>query len=263
MTATDAYKAGRLKDAIELQLAAVKADPADHGKRVFLFELSAFVGDWDRARRQIDAVVYDDPALANATDQYRNLINSEEARRQLFEEGVQPGFLADPPEHVAYRLDALKKLRANEPAAAAELISQANEMLPALTSTLNGKPAEGLRDADDLLAGMLEIMARGKYFWLPLEQVESIAAKPPRFPRDTMWFPVKLATRVQESGDVFIPALYYASSRHPDDGVKLGRATDWSEPAPGFARGAGLRTFFAGDDEVDLLAWRELVVAGE
>jgi type VI secretion system protein ImpE len=260
MTATDAFKAGRLKEATDLQLAAVKADPADHGKRVFLFELAAFAGDWDRARRQIDAVKYDDPALAHATDQYRGLIEAKVARQKLFSDGVQPSFLATPPEHVAYRLDALKKLREGDPAAAAELVAKANEMAPPLAGTLNDAPFADLRDADDLFAGVLEVMAHGKYFWLPLEQVESVAANPPRFPRDTVWFPVKLATKVNESGDVFLPALYPGSGGHADDAVRLGRATDWSEPAPGFARGAGLRTVFAGEHEVGLLEWRELLV---
>jgi protein involved in temperature-dependent protein secretion len=93
MTASDAFKAGRLKEAIELQLAAVKADPAVHGKRLFLFELAAFSGDWDRARRQIDAVKYDEPNLEMATEQYRRLLDAEDARRKLFSDGVQPSFL--------------------------------------------------------------------------------------------------------------------------------------------------------------------------
>jgi type VI secretion system protein ImpE len=260
MTASDAFKAGRLKEAIELQLAAVKADPADHGKRLFLFELAAFSGDWDRARRQIDAVKYDEPNLEMATEQYRRLLDAEDARRKLFAGGVQPSFLGNPPEDVAYRLDAVRKLVAGKPAEAAAILAEANDKLPSLSGTLNGQPFEGLRDADDLFAGVLEVMAHGSYFWLPLSQVESITTNPPKFPRDTIWLPAKLVTRVGESGDVFLPALYPGSSSHPDDAVKLGRATDWNED-DGFALGAGLRTYFAGDGEEPLLGWRELSVA--
>src|SRR5262245_43141677 len=61
MSASEAFKAGRLQEAIDAQIQEVRAHPADHGKRLFLFELAAFAGDLDRARRQIDAVKYDDP----------------------------------------------------------------------------------------------------------------------------------------------------------------------------------------------------------
>ncbi|HEX4610283.1 MAG TPA: type VI secretion system accessory protein TagJ [Urbifossiella sp.] len=259
MTATDAFRAGRLAEATELQLAAVKADPADHGKRIFLFELAAFAGDWDRARRQIDAVKYDDPEFQRATDQYRRLLDAEDARRKLFSDGVQPSFLADPPEDVAYRLDAVRKFRDGKPAEAAAILAEANEKLAELTGTLNGEAFTGLRDADDLFAGVLEVLAKGSYFWVPLAQVESVTSTPPRFPRDTIWLPAKLATTVGESGDVFLPALYPRSSAHADDAVRLGRATDWDESA-GFARGAGLRTLFVGENEMAVLSLRELVL---
>ena len=261
MTATDAFRAGRLAEATELQLAAVKADPADHGKRLFLFELAAFAGDWDRTRRQIDAVRYDDPELQRATDQYRRLVDAEDARRKLFSEGVQPSFLVDPPEDVVYRLDPVRKLIDGKPSEAAAILAEANEKLAELTGTLNGEPFTGLRDADDLFAGVLEVMARGSYFWVPLSQIESITSNLPRFPRDTIWLPAKLATAVGESGDVFLPALYPGSSTHTDDAIKLGRATDWDESA-GFARGAGLRTFFHDTDgETPLADWREVVLS--
>jgi len=56
MNATDLFKAGRLQAAIDAQIQEVKAKPADHGRRLFLFELCAFAGDLERARRQIDAL---------------------------------------------------------------------------------------------------------------------------------------------------------------------------------------------------------------
>src|SRR3954470_16505756 len=60
LSASELYKAGKLEQAIEAQVKEVRAQPADHGKRIFLFELLAFAGDLDRARRQVDAVQYDD-----------------------------------------------------------------------------------------------------------------------------------------------------------------------------------------------------------
>jgi type VI secretion system protein ImpE len=256
MTASDAFRAGNLRQAIDLQLAAVKASPADHGQRLFLFELAAFAGDLDRARRQIDALSYSDPELERARVTYLALLDAEEARRKLFRDGVQPGFLDAPPEHVAYRLDAINALRDDRRQDAADLLDKANAMAPPVSGTLNGKPFAGLRDADDLFGPVLEVFAQGKYLWLSAEQVDALALNPPKVPRDLIWAPAKLVTRTGEEGDVFLPALYPGSHDHPDDAVRLGRATDWTADAPVHGRGA--RTFLVGDDGVGLLEWREL-----
>jgi protein involved in temperature-dependent protein secretion len=61
MSASELFKQGRLKEALDTQLQEVKAQPGNHGKRLFLFELASFAGDLERARRQIDAVEYPEP----------------------------------------------------------------------------------------------------------------------------------------------------------------------------------------------------------
>ncbi len=258
MTATDAFKAGNLRAALDAQIQAVKASLADHGKRLFLFELAVFAGDLDRARRQIDALSYDDPELERARVTYLALLGAEDSRRKLFADGIQPGFLDSPSEHIVYRLDALKLIRGGQAQEAAALLDKANHMAPPVSGTLNGKPFDSLRDADDLFGPVLEVFAQGKYLWLSVEQVETIALNPPKVPRDLIWAPAKLVTRAGEEGDVFLPALYPGSHEHPDDAVRLGRATDWTADAP--VRGRGAKLFLAGDDGVGLLEWRELQV---
>jgi hypothetical protein len=79
MNASEYYAAGRLQDAIRAQTDAVRADAADPNKRLFLFELQAFAGDLDRARRQLDAVKYDDPQKELAIVAYRPLLDAEQA----------------------------------------------------------------------------------------------------------------------------------------------------------------------------------------
>lgn len=260
MNAGEAFKAGRLREAIDAQIADVKAHPADHGKRLFLFELAAFAGDLERARRQIEAVRYDEPELDLAAQTYRKLLDAEEARRRLFKDGLQPGLLADAPDHAVLRLEAVNRLREGRPSEAAEILERANDLAPVLKGALNGKAFEGLRDGDDLFGTVLEVMAQGRYFWLPLEQVDTLKMNAPQFPRDLLWLPAKLLTTQGEEGDVFLPALYPGTHEHPDDRVRLGRATDWNEAEGAPARGAGLRTFLVGEDAVGLLEWRELRV---
>jgi type VI secretion system protein ImpE len=259
MNAADFYKAGKLQDAIDAQLKEVRANPADHGKRLFLFELLAFAGDLDRARRQIDAVNYGDMERDTQVLAYRKLLDAEQARRRLFSEGLTPQFLAPPPEHVHQRLEAVNRLRDGRPAEAAAALGRAAEATPVVKGQLNGKPFATLRDADDLFAGVLEVMAQGNYYWLPLEQIDSLTMNPPKVPRDLLWAPGRLAVRDGPAGDVFLPALYPGSHEHSDDQVRLGRLTDWKETG-GPVLGVGLHTFLVDEDSFSLLEWRQLEV---
>ena len=111
MNAAELYKAGRLGEAVEAQLLEVKANPLDQARRLFLFELAMFTGDLDRARRQIDALEYTDNDLQRAAMGYRKLIDSEQARRDVFGRGVAPGFFGEPAEHLRLRLEAVQRLR--------------------------------------------------------------------------------------------------------------------------------------------------------
>src|SRR5947207_5640312 len=232
MTATDLFKAGKLKEAIDAQLKQVKGAPADQGKRLFLFELLAFAGDLDRARKQLEAVTYNEMELDAAVAGYRRLLDAEDARRRLFRDGLQPKFFGEQPGHIHVRLEAISKLREKQPAEAAKLVALANEATAPLKGKLNDKPFESLRDCDDLFGSVLEVMGAGGYFWVPLEPVETIVMGAPRFPRDLLWAPARLELRDQSAGNVFLPAVYPGSYEHADDQIKLGRATDWRE-SPG------------------------------
>jgi type VI secretion system protein ImpE len=258
MTATELFKQGRLQQAIDAQIAEVKATPADHGKRLFLFELAAFAGDLDRARRQIDAVQYEEKDRDVAVASYRKLLDSEEKRRRLFRDGLQPRFLIEPPEHVKLRLEAVNRLREDRQAEAAELLNRANEGAGALKGTLNGKAFEGVRDTDDLFGTVLEVIAHGEYFWLPLEQLDTLASNAPVYPRDLLWLPARVVMKEGEQGEVFLPTLYPGSHDSPDEKIKLGHSTDWKQAEGGPVLGVGARTFLVGDEAHGLLQWREL-----
>jgi type VI secretion system protein ImpE len=261
MSADELFKAGRLREAIEAQSLEVKAHPADTARRLFLFELLAFEGDLDRTRKQVDALRFDRPELQAAALTYRGLVDAEAQRRALFLTGSPPPqFLTDPPAHVHLRLEAIARLKDGDSAGAAALLAKANADAPSFRGSLNGRPIELLRDVDDLFGTVIEVMARGNYFWVPLEQVEHLTMGAPRHPRDLLWIPARLELEAA-AGDVFVPALYPSSHTHPDELVQLGRKTEWSADETGPTLGAGLRTFLAGDDPTGILEWRELIAA--
>lgn len=260
MNAHEFFSAGRLSEAIDAQLADVKANPGDQAKRLFLFELAVFSGDLDRATRQIEALKYEEMDLQMAAKNYRDLLESERKRRLVFQEGTQPKFLSAPPEHVSLRLEALQQLREGQAEQAHQTLENAREKAPAVTGSINSKSFKSLSDCDDVLGTVLEVMAKGEYFWVPLESVATIAMNPPRFPRDLIWAPARLETQGADSGEVYLPALYHQSHQHQDDAVKLGRTSDWMETPNGPVLGRGGRMFLLDDDSIPLLEWRELLV---
>jgi type VI secretion system protein ImpE len=255
-TASELFQAGRLSAAIDAQVQEVKSHPADPGRRVFLFELLAFAGEWERARRQIEAVQYPDPERDAAVAQYRKLLDAEDHRARVFRDGVLPEFLIPAPEWVYPRLEAVNALRAGKAAEASASIAKSDSAAAPVRATLNGTVIEGLRDCDDLFGPVLEVLAHGAYYWLPFEQVEAVSANPPKFPRDLIWFPVKLSVRGGPAGDAFLPARY-PSMANASEEQKLARATDWKQDPGGPVLGVGLRQLLAGDDAVPITELRE------
>src|SRR5205814_1770557 len=122
MNATELYRAGQLQKAIDAQIQEVKNKPADQAARVFLFELACFGGDLDRAQRQIDAIKYNEVERDAGVQSYRELLNAERLRQRLFSEGLQPKFLAEPPEAVKLRLEAVNCLRGRQSVEATDLL---------------------------------------------------------------------------------------------------------------------------------------------
>ncbi|MFL5246127.1 MAG: type VI secretion system accessory protein TagJ [Gemmataceae bacterium] len=258
MTASELLETGKLQGAIDAQVREVKSDPADAAKRLFLFELLAFAGDLDRARRQMDAIHYDELELEAARMAYRNLLDAEQARRRVMQEGIAPQFFGEVPAHGHLRLQALNRLRDGVPAEAASLLNQADAVQQQTKGEINDKPFDTFRDCDDVFSGILEVMAHGNYYWVPFEQIDTLTMNPPRYPRDLLWIPARLALRDGPTGDVFLPALYPGSHEHAEDAVRLGRKTDWKPIEGGPVLGKGLHTYLAGDDDYGLLDCRSL-----
>jgi type VI secretion system protein ImpE len=251
MTASDLFHAGRLREAIDAQVAKVKDRPTDRAARFFLFELLLFSGDLDRARKQLDVLKYDDPRHTAAVEQYRSALDAEAKRRAVFAGTEQPKVPAGAPDHVKRRLEALPYLARGEHAEARKRLDEANAAVPNLAGTLNGKPFDRLFDADERFGTVLEVFATGGvYTWVPLEQVESVTMNPPLAPRDVILRPANITLADGVSGDVLIPGLYPDSSAHADDEIKLGRGTEWLGSEGEVARGAGGRLLIAGAEAV-------------
>lgn len=258
--ATSLYREGKLAEAIEAQVAWVRSNPTDVGARLFLFELLAFDGQWERAQRQAQALLTNDAESDAAVGFYQKCLASESKRATAFQGGASPRVLGPLSDSMTLRLEAL---RANEETQR-HLILQALELESGRakpTWVLNGESFRDLHDGDDLLGPVLEVFAQGEYFWIDIQSVQLLETEPPRYPRDLIWLPARLETAT-ESGNVFLPMIYHGSSVDEDVSLRLGRATDWTDGSNGGAavfRGLGLKEWYLdGDEALPLVEFRSL-----
>lgn len=259
--AADLLKAGKLKLATELVVEDLKNRPADVRLRTFLFELLCFAGEWVRAEKQLEVIGHQDIDSEIGVQAYRNAIQAERTRRLVFQEGAQPHFFLEPPGYVDLQLRALAEMRTNQGPRGSEAYLRAQSQWPTIRGKINGKEFNGLRDCNDLLGPILEIIVRDQYAWLPIEQVARIELDSPTKLRDSIWVSAQVEMIDGTYGQMFLPALYAGSSSYSSEDIQLGRKTDWIEVASQVFEAVGLRMFFTDEFEQPLLGIRSMELA--
>ncbi|MGH1470076.1 MAG: type VI secretion system accessory protein TagJ [Cellvibrionaceae bacterium] len=250
-TAKEYYLEGNLTKAVEKISEEVKNAPSSVSKRAFLIELLCFVGDWERADKQLNTLLSLDEKSALTVGTWRQLIRAAQARDDVFQRGAMPDVIELPTERIQA---ALKLLILDKEGNSNECESQLNTMMTFNDKnefSINNKTVSDWRDLDDVNSNILELLGtNGKYFWVDFEQVESIEFDTPRRPLDLLWRKASIALKSGTTGEVFVPAIY--PSQKNDDALKLGRKTDWIEEN-NIVKGLGLRTWLVGDEAISLM----------
>lgn len=255
----DLFQQGKLQEAVTAAADAVKSKPSDVAARSLFCEFLCYTRDWERADKQLDAIIKIDRDSMIGASMFRHLIRCEVARDEVFNQGRVPQFVDQPSEVIQKRLEALTALRAGDAATTARLATEAAGLEPELTGKYNGQEFSGIRDLDDLLGTVLEVFtATGEYYWVSLAQVESLEFEKPTSLVDQLWRRARIDTVGELSGHIHIPVIYFGSSVNEDGRVQIGRATDWIEAAPGLIRGHGQREFLIGEDAVTILEFKNL-----
>ncbi len=258
----DLFQSGQLTEAVTAATAAVKKNPSDLHARSVLCEVLCFAGDLERADKQLDAVATIDPESLVGASMLRHLIRAEISRREVFEAGRVPELVEKPSEALQKRLEALLQVREGEHGRATALLAEAAELEPPLPGKLNGEAFEGIRDMDDLLGPVLEVFtATGNYYWIPFAQIHSLELDKVTNLTDMLWRAATIEAAGDISGRVHIPAVYFGSSKHEDERVRIGRSTDWlQQSADAPVRGVGQKEFLIGDDAVGVMEIRTLLL---
>jgi len=248
-TAVEHFQAGELDEAVTAALGDVKKNPTDVGLRAYLCELLCFAGDLERADKQLETISNQDPKAAAAIALVRQLVRAETARRECFHAGRVPDLLDKPDELFELHMQALVESREGNHAEAAKLLAQAEEKRAKVSGTCDDKAFADMRDGDDLIGGYFEVLtSTGKYYWIPMQRVESMEFEPRERTRDLLWRPCQMVVKGGPDGVVYLPAIYPTVTKESDNPLRLGRFTDWQGAEGEPVRGVGLRTYLIGDE---------------
>lgn len=232
MTAKELYRAGKLNAAVQALSAELRDNPMDAQRRIFLFELLSFAGEYDRAEKHLDVLSQAGPDALTGTLLYRAALAGERTRIDLFAKHDYPGL----PENA-----------------------------PPVSGKLNGNAFESIEDSDPRIGPRLEIIAAGQYMWLPLAHIARVEMEAPKRLRDLLWIPARVSTgpafKGQELGEILVPVLSPFSFRHADDAVRLGRSTVWEEPEAGNPVPFGMKTLLVDGEDIPILEIRTLEIA--
>src|SRR5688572_24022554 len=234
---------GNLSAAVDSALGLVKSNPTAYAARAFLFELSLFSGDWDRADRQLDVIGHQDANAAIGSLIYRQNLSAERDRIKFFSEGLRPETPEAPTEYINDLFTANDLVREGKTAEARELLDKVEEERPAFPCTVNGEGFSDIRDYNDLTMCAFEAIVKDSYVWLPFASVKSLEFLERKSLRDVFWPQAQFELTNGTSGELFLPSLYVNTYKSGDDQVRLGRSVDWREAGDDMYIGEGTRVF--------------------
>ena len=250
MDAQQLISEGKLGDALAALQDQVRKDASNAKYRIFLFQLLAVLGQWNRALTQLNVAAELDAAALPMAQTYREAIQCEALRAEIFAGKRAPLIFGEPPAWLVLLLEALKLDAAGETDRAATARAQAFDDAPASAGSINGERFAWIADADQRLGPVVEAIVNGRYFWIPFQRISRIEFDPPADLRDAVWTPVRFTWTNGADTVGLIPTRYNGTVDSGDEALLLSRRTEWVEQGPLSGHGLGQRMLVT--DSADL-----------
>ncbi|SHN13332.1 type VI secretion system protein ImpE [Roseibium suaedae] len=260
MDAEHLLKQGDLDGALAALQSDIRKAPENARLRVFLFQLLAVQGNWQRAVAQLKTSATLDPAAETMAQTYRAAILCEGVREKVFAGLTAPIILGEPEAWTANLIEALKVQARGEFQAAEDLRGEAFEAAPAVPGHLDGVPFSWIADADPRLGPILEVILNGRYVWVPFASLKSLTLEAPSDLRDSVWMPATLTLANGGSSVALIPTRYPGTHKAPDARLHLSHATSFVMEDGLAVAGLGQRLLATDTQECALMNIRELVM---
>lgn len=257
LDADQRLREGDLDGARAALVESVRSNPADPKARMFLFQLLAVAGEWERARTHLEALARLSPEAQMLATVYSQAMKAEAQRAEIFagrdRMPIIRGAWAEP------LADAIQHYAQGRSAEGDSARDSALDEAPDTPGELDGVRFEWIADVDARFGPTLEAIIHGRYGLIAFSEIERIQTEGPKDLRDTVWLPVQIAFREGQSVAALLPSRYPGSEHSSDLPQRMGRATGWqSGPAGETACGQHLLGLSAGE-EVGLLSVRSLV----
>ncbi len=259
MTAKELLGQAKVSEALAALTSEVRAAPNDSKLRVFMFQLLAVTGQWERAVTQLKVCTDQDEKTLLMAQVCGPALAAENLRAEIFAGKRQPLILGEPEEWIGELLQSNKHFAEGHFDAARELREKAFEAAPATSGTINGQAFEWISDADQRFGPMLEAIVDGKYYWVPFSRLKEITIEPPTDLRDLVWLPAVLKLSAGAEKVALLPVRYPGTEKSADGAALLARKTEWEERGD-LSIGVGQRLLATDAAEVPLLEVRTIVL---
>ena len=260
MQAEQSLNQGNLKEALAQLQDSVRKDPSNPKLRVFLFQLLAVLGQRGRALTQLTVAGELDVANLLMVQTYREAIQCEALREEVFDGKRTPMIFGDPQQWVALLVEALHLDSQGHHQQAKALRGQALEAAPEISGTINDAGFDWIADADSRLGPVLEAIVNGRYYWIPFQQIGRIDIEEPMDLRDVVWLPAQFTWVNGGNSSGLIPTRYPGSESSVDPTIQLARKTEWEEIFDGVYKGMGQRLLATNVEDYALLDVRQVIL---
>jgi type VI secretion system protein ImpE len=237
----------------EGSIEAVRKQPTSKRERWLLFELLCIDGEWERALQQLQTWATLEPEGTARAQLYRELIQCELMRADVFAGRRTPGFIEQAPAWLVTLLRANTEMAEGNLPAADDLREAALDVAPVTRgeSTQMG-PFEWLTDSDSRLGPVCEMAVAGGYRWIPFDDMRSLTLAAPVTPADLAWRPATVILRNATVLRGYSPARY-PHAGHTPTAIKLGRETVWTDVGLTGVIAAGQKTWSTDRGDFGLL----------
>jgi len=258
MLAEDRLRDGDPEESLRQLQEQVRKEPANARHRVFLFQLLALLGQWERALNQLNVAGELDAANLAMVQTYREALHCEVSRNAIFAGRRSPLVFGQPDPWFALLIEAARLTAKGAGAQAKDLRERALEDAPSTPGQIDDVPFDWIMDGDSRLGPVLEAIVNGRYYWIPFHRIHAIRMDKPQDLRDLVWTPAFFTWANGGESVGLIPTRYPGSETSADPELRMGRKTDWIEQPDEAYLGLGQRMFYTDSGEYALMDVRNI-----
>jgi type VI secretion system protein ImpE len=260
MYAEQSLREGNILESLDQLQQQVRDDPSNAKLRVFLFQLLAVLGEWNRAMTQLNVVGDMDAGALAMVQMYREALKCEVLRAEIFAGQRSPLIFGEPEEWVAILTQALRLTAEGQHERSGVLRKMAFDAAPTSSGTIDDRPFEWIADGDVRLGPVLEAIVNGRYYWIPFHRISKVQIDQPVDLRDIVWMPAHFSWANGGEAVGLIPTRYAGSETSLDGRIRLARKTEWLERDADTCLGLGQRMLATDAGEYPLMEIRMIAL---